>query len=174
MCAWLQSKLEDGKYGQANDFAKDMRLIWKNAMTYNRPDSEIFETAEKLAKLFEKKMAKIKTGKKSSKEDGASSAEKEAANREVTRNDRLKFSTMVSSLTSEQLGTLVQMIQKECPESINDDDEEELEIEINNLDQATLHQLNAFCVQCIEQKSGDVKKEGAAAAAGGDAKRQKK
>lgn len=178
VCSIFQNKLEDGKYGSPGDFSKDMRLIWKNAMTYNRPDSDIFETAEKLAKLFEKKFAKIKTGKKVGKEEGSS--EKEALNREVTRNDRLKFSTMVSSLTSEQLGSLVQMIQKECPEAINDDDEEELEIEINNLDQATLHQLNAFCAQCQESKGGELKKEAgagaAAAAAGGETpnKRQKK
>ena len=95
-----------------------MRLIWKNAMTYNRPDSDIFETAEKLAKLFEKKIAKIKSNKKA-RTEGAAEGDKEA-NREVTRADRLKFSSMVSSLTSEQLGSLVQMIQKECPEAIND------------------------------------------------------
>lgn len=164
----IQTKLEDGKYGSPNDFSKDMRLVWKNAMTYNRPDSDIFETAEKLAKLFEKKIAKIKTGKKAGKEEGS---EKESLNREVTRNDRLKFSTMVSSLTSEQLGSLVQMIQKECPEAINDDDEEELEIEINNLDQATLHQLNAFCASCLEAKDG--KKDGQPAAATGETPNKK-
>lgn len=118
----VQTKLEDGKYSTANDFAKDMRMIWKNAMTYNRPDSDIFETAEKLAKLFEKKIAKIKTNKKARTEGGSGGdgAGDKEQNREATRNDRLKFSTMVSHLTSEQLGSLVQMIQKECPEAIND------------------------------------------------------
>lgn len=119
--ALFQTKLEDGKYGGSADFAKDMRLIWKNAMTYNRPDSDIFETAEKLAKLFEKKVAKIKSNKKARTDAGAGAPEGDKeANREVTRADRLKFSSMVSSLTSEQLGSLVQMIQKECPEAIND------------------------------------------------------
>lgn len=161
----VQSKLEDGKYGSPSDFARDMRLIWKNAMTYNRPDSDIFETAEKLAKLFEKKIAKIKSNKKA-RTDGGAAGESSEANREVTRAERLSFSSMVSSLTSEQLGSLVQMIQKECPEAINDDDEEELEIEINNLDPQTLGQLNAFCHKCVDEKSGgaDVKKEGAGAA----------
>lgn len=159
----VQSKLEDGKYNSPPDFAKDMRLIWKNAMTYNRPDSDIFETAEKLAKLFEKKFSKIKTNKKA-RAEGGSDAHSEQ-NRELTRAERLKFSSMVSSLSSEQLGSLVQMIQKECPEAINDDDEEELEIEINNLDQATLQQLNAFCQSCVDGKQGDVKKENGPAAA---------
>lgn len=163
----VQSKLEDGKYGSPSDFARDMRLIWKNAMTYNRPDSDIFETAEKLAKLFEKKIAKIKSNKKARTDGAAGAGESSEANREVTRAERLSFSSMVSALTSEQLGSLVQMIQKECPEAINDDDEEELEIEINNLDLQTLSQLNAFCHKCVDEKSGaagDVKKEGAGAA----------
>lgn len=82
-------------------------------------------------------------------ESGKSAEEKEA-----TRQDRLRFSQLVAQLSSEQLGTLVQMIQKECHEAINDDDEEELEIEINTLDQNTLQQLIAYCTQCIDQKSG--------------------
>ena len=95
LLASSQSKLEDGKYGSPSDFAKDMRLIWKNAMTYNRPDSDIFETAEKLAKLFEKKMAKIKTAKKSGKEDGA--GEKKAQEDE-TRNHGLSMTFMSPSV----------------------------------------------------------------------------
>jgi len=174
----VQSKLEDGKYGSPSDFAKDMRLIWKNAMTYNRPDSDIFETAEKLAKLFEKKFGKIKSAKKSKSESasGGGGANVEAE-KEATRQERLKFTSMVASLSSEQLGSLVQMIQKECPEAINDDDEEELEIEINNLDQSTLHALNTFCQSCIEQKGGaaadQVKKENGGAAAATPDKKKK-
>ena len=53
------------------------------------------------------------------------------------------------------------------------DDEEELEIEINNLDQATLHQLNAFCQKSIEEKGGAdaIKKEGGAAGASAQKKK---
>jgi hypothetical protein len=166
----VQTKLEDGKYSSPADFSKDMRLVWKNAMTYNRPDSDIFETAEKLAKLFEKKIAKIKSNKKRA-EGGAGAAAGGAADdrdgsREVTRAERLKFASLVSGLSSEQLGQLVQLIQKECPEAINDDDEEELEIEINNLDGHTLAQLNTFCQRAVEEKqaTADIKKEGGASA----------
>jgi len=166
----VQTKLEDGKYSSPADFSKDMRLVWKNAMTYNRPDSDIFETAEKLAKLFEKKIAKIKSNKKRA-EGGAGAAAGGAADdrdgsREVTRAERLKFASLVSGLSSEQLGQLVQLIQKGCPEAINDDDEEELEIEINNLDGHTLAQLNTFCQRAVEEKqaTADIKKEGGASA----------
>jgi hypothetical protein len=36
-----------------------MRLVWKNSMTYNRPDSDIYDTADILGKVFEKKFAKV-------------------------------------------------------------------------------------------------------------------
>jgi len=165
----VQTKLEDGKYAAPSDFAKDMRLVWKNAMTYNRPDSDIFETAEKLAKLFEKKIAKIKQNRKKADSGAAAGDERGGAgdaNREVTRAERLKFASLVSSLSSEQLGQLVQLIQKECPEAINDDDEEELEIEINNLDGHTLAQLNTFCQRAVDEKqaTADIKKEAAGSA----------
>lgn len=148
----VQQKLEDGKYSNSGDFAKDMRLIWKNAMTYNRPDSDIFETAEKLAKLFEKKFSKIKSGKKQ-KMDGDES--RSVQDKEVTRNDRLKFSSLVQHLTSEQLGSLVQMIQKECAEAINDvriiDSQHQLHriTSIHDNDNNVCLNLTLFCIWLV-------------------------
>src|SRR5690349_12317464 len=52
---------------------------------------------------------------------------------------------------------LVEMLQKDCPEALNEEDDEELEIEINNIDGITLASLNAFAQKCAD-----------AAAQGGD------
>lgn len=60
----VQKKLEEGKYNTPDKFAADVRLVWKNAMTYNRPDSDIYSTADKLSKVFERKFAKIKGANK--------------------------------------------------------------------------------------------------------------
>lgn len=56
----IQDKLESGKYLGSEAFASDVRLVWKNACRYNRPDSEIYVTADKLSKLFEKRFGKVK------------------------------------------------------------------------------------------------------------------
>ena len=37
----IETKLDDGDYQSNEEFAEDMKLIWKNAMTYNVPDSEV-------------------------------------------------------------------------------------------------------------------------------------
>jgi len=51
-----------GKYKTADQFVADMRLIFRNAMTYNRSDSDIYGAADNLMKQFEKKAAKLKKG----------------------------------------------------------------------------------------------------------------
>jgi hypothetical protein len=121
-------------------------------MTYNRPDSDIYITAEKLAKLFEKKFSKVKSVKKLGKREDSSET------REITRSDRLKFSQLINQLSSEQLGTLVEMIQKECPEALNEEDDEELEIEINNIDAGTLLNLNSYAQKCSETQNNQTPK----------------
>lgn len=160
----VQQKLEEGKYSTPQQFASDIRLVWENCMKYNRPDSDLHQTAEKMSKLFEKKYQKIKSGGGggSSGGGGGGSAKKKEggeknnnnSEREVSRADRLKFSQFVNQLTPEQLGTLVEMIQKECPEAINEEEDDEIEIEINNIDGQTLLLLNNYANNCIQGGGG--------------------
>lgn len=131
----VQSRLESGKYGHPDQFAKDVRLVWKNAMDYNRPDSDIHAKADKLRRLFERRFAKIKKGGKR-KRDGTEV--------QVTRVDQTRFAQLAASLQSEDLGVVIDMIQKECPEALNEEDEEDVEIEIANLDAQTLRSLIDF------------------------------
>jgi len=157
----IQTKLNQSKYQNTEKFAADVRLVWRNAMTYNRPDSDIYRNAEKLAKMFERKFSTRKSvagtagaaagdakqqagGPKRKRPDG-----KEGAN--VTRQDRVTFSKLVDKLSSDELGQLVDMIQRDCPTALNEEDEKEIEIEINAIDSATLLNLIDFCQQCVTQ-----------------------
>lgn len=138
----VEKKLSEGKYSNPGAFATDVRLIWKNAMTYNRSDSGIFDIASKLAKQFEKKFQKVrKAGNKRRK-----------AEPEVSRNDRINFSNQVHSLSDDQIGNLVVIIQKNCPDALNEEDEHELEIEINTIDGQTFTKIMDYVNQCIGTK----------------------
>jgi hypothetical protein len=146
----IQQKLDEGRYKDAAGFASDMRLIWENCMKYNRPDSDLHMTAEKLSKLFEKKYQKIKSSATTggaAQSSGKKSVTKES--NEASRADRLKFSQLVNQLAPEQLGSLVEMIQKDCPEALNEEEDDEIEIEINNIDQPTLLALNNYASNCV-------------------------
>jgi len=148
----VKKRLDAAKYTAADKFAADVRLVWSNAMTYNRPDSEIYQTADKLSKLFERKWAKVlkdsgggagvPTGQKRKRTEG-----KDAPT--VSRADRLKLSQLVNQLSSDELGQLVDIIQRDCPGALNEEDEKEIEIEINNIDPTTLLNLINFCENCV-------------------------
>ena len=154
-----QTKLLSGKYANADKFAADVRLVWKNAMSYNQEGSDIYAAAAALSKTFEKRFSKVK--RTSSSSAGAGGNKRKRADkgdtREVTRQDRLKFSQLVNQLTSDQLGRMVGIIQRNSPEALNEDGDEELEIEINAISPATLLELNAFAQDAVSG-SGSKKK----------------
>jgi hypothetical protein len=165
----IEKKLTKGAYSSPEKFAADVRLVWKNAQTYNRADSGIYQTADALSKLFEKKFGKVKKGGAPAAgpaTPGSAAGAKrrrpgdgKGETREVTRQDRVKFSQMVNQLSSDQLGHMVGVLQRQCPEAVNEEDDDELEIEINNIDGATLLHLNAYASECISQNGSSKKKK---------------
>lgn len=98
---------------------------------------------KKFSKYFKAEGGSADGAKSSTKEEKKDSTKKKSSGggSEVSRQERVKFSQMVNQLTSPQLGTMVNMIQKECPEALNEDDEDELEIEINNISGPVLLQV---------------------------------
>jgi len=146
----IQQNLEAGKYPTPDHFAKDVRLVWKNATTYNRPDSEIYITADKLKKQFEKRFQRISKSGTRRKRDGQEPT--------ISRMDQTRFANLCSSLTGDDLGLLVDMLQKECPEALIEDDEDDLEIEIGNIDPSTLLSLISFAEGCLSNRKKPVAK----------------
>lgn len=55
----IKESLESGEYSTPEDFAEDVRLVWRNAMTYNPADHQIHKWAQQLSGIFEKKFSKI-------------------------------------------------------------------------------------------------------------------
>jgi bromodomain-containing factor 1 len=167
----VEQKLLSNTYKDPNAFIKDMRLIWDNCMTYNRPDSDVYLMADKLKKLFEKKIGKLKSSGEGQVKDevGAtndkssmkgpdksrlSHGDKEVV-KEVTRSDRLKFAQCIQQLSPEQLGRLVEMIQNECPMALNEGNggensaNEEIEIELNTIDDANFNIFFTYVNSCL-------------------------
>ena len=51
----VERRLVENRYQNRLDYAKDMRLIWKNAMTFNPPSDPIYQMANEMNVLFEQK-----------------------------------------------------------------------------------------------------------------------
>eukprot|EP00462_Mataza_sp_D1_P022360 CAMPEP_0175141842 /NCGR_PEP_ID=MMETSP0087-20121206/12379_1 /TAXON_ID=136419 /ORGANISM="Unknown Unknown, Strain D1" /LENGTH=206 /DNA_ID=CAMNT_0016425401 /DNA_START=58 /DNA_END=678 /DNA_ORIENTATION=- len=145
----VKQKLDEGSYSNVEQFTKDVDLVWDNAMTYNRSDSDIYACAEKHKKMFHKKMESLLKG-----EGKKASKKSTPADKEATKQDRIKFSQLVNQLNSDELEKLVLKIRQECPQALTQEIDLEIEIEINNIDPTTLSDLNTFCNTCIEKKKG--------------------
>ncbi|KAL2515087.1 Transcription factor GTE10 [Forsythia ovata] len=55
----IKTKLLSGRYSSPEEFAANVRLTFKNAMTYNPPGHHVHHTAEKMNKLFEVRWKQI-------------------------------------------------------------------------------------------------------------------
>eukprot|EP00306_Pavlova_sp_CCMP459_P010568 CAMPEP_0185183634 /NCGR_PEP_ID=MMETSP1140-20130426/2097_1 /TAXON_ID=298111 /ORGANISM="Pavlova sp., Strain CCMP459" /LENGTH=325 /DNA_ID=CAMNT_0027749659 /DNA_START=14 /DNA_END=991 /DNA_ORIENTATION=+ len=58
----VRDKLRSGKYATTADFAADVRLVWKNAKTYNQEGSEIYDAAHELETDFEDRFSAVPRG----------------------------------------------------------------------------------------------------------------
>lgn len=148
----VTTKLESGEYSNVEKFAADVRLVWKNALVYNQPGSEIYITAEKLSQAFEKKMSKLKVAKKTT-------SKRTSQKQEVTRADRMRFCDLVKELDGEQLAKVVERIQSDCPDALTEVDDEELEIEVMALDSNTLFELNQYAQDEISASAAGKKRK---------------
>jgi len=52
-------KIQRNAYARLEDFAYDIRLVWKNAFIFNAPDSMYFKAAKTLSDAFEKRLEEI-------------------------------------------------------------------------------------------------------------------
>jgi len=141
----IQKRAHGGKYADGWAFAEDMRLVWENAKTYNRPGSGIYLVAEQLQDLWEKKFKKIpKRGVKRVREEGMETGDAEE--------HRFMFTELLKKLNCDQIGTLVDMIEKSCPKALHEEDyEDDLEIEVSEIDFTTLKDCNSYAQECLDQ-----------------------
>jgi len=140
----IEQKCTGGRYEDAWRFAEDMRLVWENAKTYNRPGSGIYLVAEQLQDCWERKFKKIqKRGTKRALDETTSdSHDTDAA--------RFKFTELIKKLNSDQIGTIVDLIEKGCPKALHEEDyEEDLEIEVSEIDFKTLQNCNQYAEECV-------------------------
>ena len=149
----VQEKLEAGKYSVADKFAEDIRLVFKNAMTYNTPGSGIYVVAENLFKQFERRFARI-TKRAPYKRRKNNNVER-VGGEQSTFEQRNLFTTLIQQLSPPELGGVVELIDKKSPQALNDynGNEDELDIEVYNIDGETLKELIAFIEKTITKRT---------------------
>merc|ERR1719320_147067 len=110
-----------------------MRLVWSNALTYNRSDSHIFMSAKLLSSIWELEFARVERSIKVHLEK-----QEQLKARESKEEDRLKFAELLKGLNDIQLGHVVEVVERRCPRAICEKSDVDLEMELYLIDAETL------------------------------------
>mmetsp|Transcript_15677 Transcript_15677/g.31664 ORF Transcript_15677/g.31664 Transcript_15677/m.31664 type:complete len:216 (-) Transcript_15677:99-746(-) len=154
----VKENLQSGKYRTAGEAADDIRLVWKNCMTYNADGSDFYNLAKNMSKKFEDKYAKLEKELNAAATGAGSKAGAKGAN-EPTLEEKRVFAKNLYKISKEDLGKVVVEIDTKCPSALTKNSaEDEVEVNVDMISPAVFHSVSSF-----------VK-----AAAGGDAGKKKK
>ena len=133
-----KQNLIDGKYKTFKDFIADIDLIWSNCRTYNISTSDICKMANHCEKLFKKQMEKTfknyNTFNKISSNKESNITNNNKKENELSTNQKLNISDKIKTLSNEGITKVVEFIKRECPNGIEDIDNEKLQIKLDCID----------------------------------------
>ncbi|XP_010485368.1 PREDICTED: transcription factor GTE9 isoform X3 [Camelina sativa] len=167
----VKTKLTSGTYSNPSEFSADVRLTFRNAMTYNPIGNKVFNMADSLSKFFElkwKTIEKKSSGTTSEPSNLATYADKEVvipeplakkrkinavnlepAKRVMADEDRVKLGRDLGSLTEFPVHIINFLRDHSSKEEGSGDDE--IEIDINDLSHDALFQLRDLVDEFLRQ-----------------------
>lgn len=155
----IQRKLDSKRYPTPNEYAEDVRLVWRNCMTYNKEGSDYYNMAKMLDKHFGDKFAKIKW----------STADAPKAERAPTLAEKRAFSQQVYLVGSATLGRVIDILDKDCPDCIRSVNADDVEINIDSIDKRTFWEVNKLVRANVKRKDAP----GAGGGSSGDGRKKK-
>eukprot|EP00599_Poterioochromonas_sp_BG-1_P000061 CAMPEP_0173146270 /NCGR_PEP_ID=MMETSP1105-20130129/8390_1 /TAXON_ID=2985 /ORGANISM="Ochromonas sp., Strain BG-1" /LENGTH=157 /DNA_ID=CAMNT_0014060433 /DNA_START=1 /DNA_END=470 /DNA_ORIENTATION=- len=101
----VKKKLERGAYRRPSELAADVRLIFSNAMTYNTPNSKVYNYARTLSDFWESSWAQIANTD-------------DAIDRPPSMEAISEFVEKSHRITPEELGKVLRKLDELCPNCI--------------------------------------------------------
>lgn len=145
----IQGFLHKQKYSHPSNFVADMRLVWSNCKLYNADDSEFHALAQRLSDQFESRIRDTLTVETVS---DSSTLTKNGAGPSLGRKTTL--SQNLYKLSSEHLGQVVHVLERECPGSLEKMNSDELEIDLDTIDAKTFELVEALVFECLPTARG--------------------
>ena len=132
-----KNKLLNGEYKIFQEFIDDANLIWENCRIYNQAGSLIVKKANsldrKMSQLIDKAFKNLKP-----------KTDTEKSQNQLTIADRTILADMIKQLSNEGLTQVVKIILKNCPEGIEDIDNDKLQIKIDFLNYNTFNLIKEY------------------------------
>eukprot|EP00571_Detonula_confervacea_P015674 CAMPEP_0172310226 /NCGR_PEP_ID=MMETSP1058-20130122/11361_1 /TAXON_ID=83371 /ORGANISM="Detonula confervacea, Strain CCMP 353" /LENGTH=200 /DNA_ID=CAMNT_0013022997 /DNA_START=148 /DNA_END=747 /DNA_ORIENTATION=- len=140
----VKKKVNEGKYKSIHDAADDVRLIWKNCMTYNADGSDFYNLAQTMAKKFEEKFEKLCAAN----DVGGYSGEGGIIE-EPTIEDKRAFAKCLYKISKEELGKVITDLETKSPKAlIKNSAEDEVEINVDNITPLAFREVVDYVNSC--------------------------
>jgi hypothetical protein len=146
----VQSKIDAGDYGDMEETAADMRLIWANCMKYNTEGSDFYVLARQLLRKFEQAYSHLKRSIKEESTD---------PNRIPDARQKIQLAGECANLNSRGRGKLFKFLIKNYPRAIRHQDEDIL-INMDNLSPVHFLDVREFVKEIFEKKTRNKRKRG--------------
>ncbi|GMF43025.1 unnamed protein product [Phytophthora fragariaefolia] len=142
----IRVKLSKNEYKKPAEFARDMRLVWENCKLYNQDGSDLYLLADELAKKFEDRVKTMKLDvgpvPKADKSIPAPSLE-----------EKIYFSQNIYKVAPKDLGSIVELLEEQCPKALDKSSPDELDIVVDNIDNKTFRDLEKFVLEKVPEGS---------------------
>uniref|UniRef100_A0A7S2WIF9 Bromo domain-containing protein n=1 Tax=Eucampia antarctica TaxID=49252 RepID=A0A7S2WIF9_9STRA len=153
----VKRNIETSKYKTIHEAAEDVRLIWKNCMTYNADGSDFYILAQNMSKKFEDKFSKLLKDVNVSDTDG-----KAKSSEEPTLEEKRGFAKGLYKISKEELGRVITDLDSKCPAALTKNSaEDEVEINVDQITPAVFHEVIGFVQGCIGDGGTGRKKKAA-------------
>lgn len=150
----VKKKLNESKYKSIHDAADDVRLIWKNCMTYNADGSDFYLLAQTMAKKFEEKFAKLVEQFGEAAGDGGDK-NGEDDYEDPTPEDKRTFAKLLYKITKEELGNVITDLDAKCPKAlVKNSAEDEVEINVDVISPKIFDELLSYVRGCSGDNGG--------------------
>lgn len=178
----IKRKLERGHYTTAHQVSEDVRLVWSNCMTYNSDGSDFWLLAKSYSRRFEDRYRKVKsefdvgedldeeaastaasTNKvpsttksvASNKDSGATDSDSPPSSSPGTPSldARAKLGASLFLLSGSELGSVMTMIELDCPSALETWDKQKVEINVDALPSKLFASLNHYVTSKVGNRS---------------------
>lgn len=146
---------------QVND---DVRLVWRNCMTYNADGSDFYNLAKDLQDKWDKQYSALL---KECRVAAPAPVAKEDTAGKLSLQERRNFAKSLFQISKEDLGRVLVELEQKCPEALKRNaSEDEVEVNVDKITAKVVEELNPFIENAKKKKASKaaVKKTKTAAA----------
>ena len=159
----VKRKLDRHQYATAHECAQDIRLIWKNCLTYNADGSDFWLLAKTFSRRFEDRFKKIKAEFNVGEDLGDSKPESDSTKSNsnwdgsITLDSKAQLASRIFLLSGVELAHVMTTIENHCPQALDQvGDSAHIEINIDALDNKTFAALEKYTKDKISTRHPDL------------------